>query len=39
MSAKRLKYMRNCFTMLEMTTEFDKRVIYVGNDLSIWEMA
>ena len=38
MSAKRLKYMRNGFTMLEMTTEFDKRLIYVGNDLSIWEM-
>ena len=28
----RLKYLRNGFTMLEMGKEFDKRLIYVGND-------
>ena len=36
---KRLKYLRNHFTMLEMTQEFDKRLIYVGNDVYIWELA
>ena len=35
MRVKRLKYLRNDFTMLEMTQEFDKRLIY----LEIWEMA
>ena len=34
-----LKYLRNGFTMLEMTLEFDKRFKYVGNDVYIWEMA
>ena len=29
MCGKRLKYHRNCFTMLEMTEDFDKRLIYV----------
>ena len=24
--------------MLEMTEEFDKRLIYVGNDVYMWEM-
>ena len=28
-----LKYLRNGFTMLEMTYEFDKWLIYVGNDV------
>ena len=36
MCGKRLKYLRNSFTMLEMTEEFDKRLIYVGNDVCIW---
>ena len=36
---KRLKYLRNHFTMLEMTQEFDKRLIYVLNDVYIWELA
>ena len=36
---KRLKYVRNHFTMLKMTSEFDKRLIYVGNDVYIWELA
>ena len=39
MCRKMLKYLRNGFTMLEMTYEFDKRLIYVGNDVYMWEMA
>ena len=39
MCGKRLKYLKNFFTMLEMISEFDKRLIYVGNDVSMWEMA
>ena len=35
----RLKYLKNCFTMLEMALEFDKRLKYVGNDEYMWEMA
>ena len=33
MCGKRLKYLRNGFTMLEMTLEFAKRLKYVGNDV------
>ena len=39
MCGNRLKYIRNGFTMLDMTKEFDKRLKYVGNDLCMWEMA
>ena len=39
MCGDRLKYLRNGFAMLEMTKEFDKRIIHVGNDVIIWEMA
>ena len=39
MRGKRLKYLRNHFTMLEMTQEFDKRLIYVLNEVYIWELA
>ena len=39
MRGKRLKYLRNHFTMLEMTQEFDKRLIYVLNNVYIWELA
>ena len=39
MRGKRLKYLRNHFTMLEMTEEFDKWLIYVGNDVYIWQLA
>ena len=39
MRGKRLKYLRNHFTMLDMTQEFDKRLIYVLNDVYIWELA
>ena len=35
----RLKYLRNCLTMLEMASEFDKRLKYVGNDVYMWLMA
>ena len=38
MCGKRQKYI-NGFTMLEMTEDFDKRLIYVGNDVYMWEMA
>ena len=33
------KYLRDGFTSLEMTYEFDKQLIYVGNDVYMWEMA
>ena len=33
------KYLRNGFTMLEMTYEFDKQLIYLGNEVYMWEMA
>ena len=31
MCGKRLKYMKNGFTMLEMAEEFEKRLKYVGD--------
>ena len=39
MRGKRLKYLRNGFTLLEMTEEFYKRQIYVLNEVYMWEMA
>ena len=33
------KCRRNGFTMLEITYEFDKQLIYAGNDVYMWEMA
>ena len=39
MCGKRLKYLRNGFTMLEMAYEFDKGLKYVGNDVCMFEMA
>ena len=39
MRGNRIKYLRNGFTNLEMTKEFDKRLIYTGNDVYMWEMA
>ena len=39
MYRKRLKYLRDPFTMLDMTEDFDKQLIYVGNDVYMWEMA
>ena len=39
MCGGRLKYLRNGFSMLEMTYEFDKWLIYVGNDVYMFEIA
>ena len=39
MRGKQPKYLRNHFTMLKMTEEFDKRLTYVGNDEYIFELA
>ena len=39
MCGKRLKYLRNGFTMLEMAYEFDKVLKYIGNDVYMFEMA
>ena len=39
MCGKRLKYLRNGFTMLEMAYESDKELKYVGNDVYMFEMA
>ena len=39
MCGGQLKNLRNGFTMLEMTEEFDKWLIYVRNDVYMWEMA
>ena len=38
MCGGRLKYLRNGFTMLEMTQEFDKRLLDVLNDECIQEL-
>ena len=39
MRGKRIKCLINGFTMLEMAQEFEKRLIYVGNDVYMWEVA
>ena len=39
MCGKRLKCLRNGITMLEMTEEFDTRLIYFRNDVYMWEIA
>ena len=33
MCGKRLKYLRNGFTLFEIALEFNKRPIYVGHDV------
>ena len=38
MCGKRPKYDRNGFTMLEMTEDFDKQLVFVGNDVYMCEM-
>ena len=38
MCFKRLKYLTNNFTILEMTSEFEKRLTYLGNEVSMWEI-
>ena len=39
MCGKRIKNLRNGLTMLKMTDEFDKRLIRMGNDVCMWEIA
>ena len=39
MRGEQPKYLRNHFTMLEITEEFDKRLFYVGNDVYIFELS
>ena len=38
MCGERIKYLRNGFTLLKMISEFDKRLISVGNDAFMWEI-
>ena len=39
MCGKRNNYLRNGFTMLKIISEFDKRLICMGNDVWMWEIA
>ena len=39
MCGKRNNYIRNGFTMLKIIEEFDKRLICMGNDVWMWEIA
>ena len=39
MCGKRIKYLRNGFTMLKMISEFDKRLICMGIDVFMLEIA
>ena len=39
MYGKQIKYLRNGFTMWKMIYEFDKRLICIGNDACIREIA
>ena len=39
MRGKQLKYLRNRFTMMELTEEFYKWLIYLASDVYMWEMA
>ena len=39
MCGKRIKYLRNGYTMFKMVEEFDKRLICMGNDVCMWEIA
>ena len=39
MFGKRIKYLRNGFTMLKMIYEFDKRLICMRNDVCMWEIS
>ena len=39
MSGKWIKHLRKGFTILKMIEEFDKRVICMGNDVCLWEIA
>ena len=39
MCGKRNKYLRNGFTVLKIIEEFDKRLICMGNNVWMWEIA
>ena len=39
MCGKRLKYLGYVFTMLKVIEEFEKRLICMGNDVCMWEIA
>ena len=39
MCGKRNNYLRNGYTMLKIIEEFDKRLICMGNDVWMWEIA
>ena len=39
MCGKRIKYLRNGYTMLKMIKEFQKRLICMGNDVCMCEIA
>ena len=39
MCGKRIQYLRKGFTMLKMIEEFHKRLICMGNDVCMWEIA
>ena len=39
MCGKRIKQIRNGFTMFKMAEEFDTRLKYVGNDVDMFKMA
>ena len=39
MCGKRIKYLRNGCTMLKIILEFDKRLICMGSDVCMWEIA
>ena len=39
MCGKLIEYLINLFTMLKMISESDKRLICMGNDVCMWEIA
>ena len=39
MCGKRIKYLRKGFTMFKIISEFDKRLIFMGNDVCMLEIA
>ena len=39
MCGKRIKYLRNGFTLLKMIKEYDKRLICMGDDVCMYEIA
>ena len=39
MCGKRIQYLRHGFSMLKMIKEFDKRLMCMGDDVCMWEIA